>query len=144
MKGGFAFAALIGIAGGAAAAAGGQSAPTPPAASSLAGTEKLCGLTAASAGEFEPQVAKLPGIMRKSDQNGYRVYIEDAKRRIWDFTTSAIPGHPAAACISVVPDGRGSQIKVEIVCEGSQPDCDAIAASFKVLAARTGGRSDEL
>ncbi len=137
VKGGIAVAASIGLA--IATAAQGQSAPDPPPAPAVPKMQQLCGLTAPSAAAFEPQVAALPGIARWPDKNGYRVYADEANRRVWDFTTPAIAGHPAAACISVVSKGSGSDITVDIVCEGKQADCNTVAASFQDLAAHVAG-----
>ena len=137
VKGGITFAALIGLAGNAVAA--GTPVQSTPSAPPAPKTRQLCGLTAPSVAAFEPQVAKLSGIARKAAQNGYSVYIDEANRRVWDFTTPTVPGHPAAACISVTPNGTGSDITVDIICEGNKADCDVIAASFQDLAARVAG-----
>ena len=130
-----ALVALLGSAGGQPVARG-----EPAPFSSLRPAETLCGLTAASAGDFEAQVARLPGIEHAPDEGGYGVYFDNTNMRIWNFTTAQIPGHPAAICRTIVPKGSGSEIRTEISCGGDKADCAAIAESFDALHKRIFGQ----
>lgn len=93
------------------------------------GTEKLEYTTVAQA--LETLRAK-PGV-NISVRSGWTVIEDSAALSVWSFTPSSHRAHPTAIQRKVVQEGRNTFVKMNVLCEASKPDCDAVTAEFGKL-----------
>ncbi len=98
------------------------------------GPPRLCGMTAATVPALE---AALAGRLPPLPGNERYVAYEDAQNlRVWTFTTSAHPAHPAVACRGVAEEDGNVVAQMDIVCHSTRANCDALYREFEELNAR--------
>jgi hypothetical protein len=90
-----------------------------------------------------PSVAAAMEGLRSRDgvvisiRNGWTIVEDRAGSILWSFTPSGDPAYPAVVKREVVQDGRGTSIRMGVLCEASKIACDNLVMQFNKLNAAT-------
>jgi hypothetical protein len=70
-------------------------------------------------------------------EKGWTIVIEPAAMRIWSFTPSDHPAHPALVRRAIVKEGSKVFVEMQAVCEAEKSACDKLVADFDTLNRQT-------
>jgi hypothetical protein len=73
-----------------------------------------------------------PGV-EFSSPAGWTVASDNASATLWSFTPAGDPAYPAVVKRQIAPEGRGSSLKMDILCESTKPACDNLVREFQKL-----------
>lgn len=66
-------------------------------------------------------------------ENGWIIATDEAAFTIWSFAPPSYPAYPAVVKRSVVSEGRGSSIRMDVHCEASKSACDNLMRTFSEM-----------
>jgi hypothetical protein len=83
-------------------------------------------------------VAALRGVRSRpgvefSSQAGWTVASDNASATLWSFAPAGDPAYPAVVKRQIVPEGGGSSLKMDILCESTKAACDNLVREFQKL-----------
>ena len=114
-----------------------QTAPTPlvpEGVHSLAnGRETICGVTAASAQDFEQKVKASPNAHYSTETDRFVVYEGPEKLTQWVFAKPANLAYPLATCRRVYVQDGATYMGRQMRCDATRDDCDRAFLEFKAL-----------
>ena len=64
------------------------------------------------------------------EENGWAIAVDEPALAIWSFYPPDYPAYPAVVKRHVVARGQGSTIEMNVLCEASKEDCDALVRTF--------------
>ncbi|QNE05831.1 hypothetical protein [Croceicoccus marinus] len=64
------------------------------------------------------------------EENGWAIAVDEAEFAIWSFSPPGYPAYPAVVKRHVRERGQGSTIEMNVLCEASKEDCDALVRTF--------------
>jgi hypothetical protein len=113
-------------------AAAGQSVPQGI-HSDATGPTEMCGVTAATAPEFEEAITRDASFREEGGNDLYRAF-NNADRFIqWVFSTPKNPAHPLATCRRLVSKDGNIYAGREMRCDASREACDRAFLQFQAL-----------
>ncbi len=63
-------------------------------------------------------------------ENGWTIAIDEGALAVWSFSPPGYPAYPAVVKRQVIDMGSGSSIEMNVPCEASKEDCDALVRTF--------------
>lgn len=76
------------------------------------------------------QALKARADVTIAEQGGWTIADDKANHTLWSFSSAGHPAHPAAVRRTVVNEGGQAAIRMNILCQGARPACDALAGEF--------------
>ncbi|MBX9684871.1 MAG: hypothetical protein K2X41_13895 [Hyphomicrobium sp.] len=112
--------------------------PAPAAGPTIAAAQQFCGDAPDKAEALITRYstdAKLKQVYKSVD---YVAYGDDDKNatKMYTFTISGHPAHPAAVCRTLVKEGESLVVKMHVVCDGEQEACTRLRNDFNVMTAK--------
>jgi hypothetical protein len=85
--------------------------------------------------EYPSVAAALQGLHARPDvvfrtENDWTVATDEKAYTVWSFVPPSSPAYPAVVKRRVVPDGTGSAIATDVLCEASKAACDDLVRTF--------------
>jgi hypothetical protein len=99
------------------------------------GPSEVCGITAASAAEFQRLVESDGRLERQGGTPLFQIYARGTDNEFfqWALTTAVHPAHPTATCRHVYRDGDAWMSTRRMRCDSSRALCDRIFLEFQEL-----------
>ncbi len=115
-----------------------QPTPAPTAGPTIAAAQQFCGDAPDKAAALLTRYsadAKLKQVYKSVD---YVAFGDDDKNatKMYTFTVSGHPAHPAAVCRTLVKEGENLVVKMHVVCDGEQDACLRLRNDFNVMTAK--------
>ncbi len=76
------------------------------------------------------QALATKGGIEWREENGWAIAVDEEAFAIWSFSPPGYPAYPAVVKRQVVARGEGSSIEMNVLCEASKQDCDALVRVF--------------
>ena len=88
--------------------------------------------------EYETVAEALKALRSKggvdfTTENGWLIAIDEPAYTIWSFAPKGYPAYPAVVKRQVIPQGRGSTIRMNVHCEASKEACDDLVRTFSEM-----------
>lgn len=110
--------------------------PAPAAGPTVAAAQGFCGDVVAKADDlYQRYSTSLKQVYKSGD---YIAFADDDKNptKMYTFTVSSHPAHPAAVCRKIEKIGDNAVIKMEVVCDGEKDACGKLRNDFNVMLAK--------
>jgi len=88
----------------------------------------------ASVAAAREAVMASPGIEIK-EENGWTIVVDKSANAmaIWSFSPEGDPRHPSAVRRTVFEQNGTVNIELDVQCESTKPECDALVAEFRQI-----------
>jgi hypothetical protein len=100
------------------------------------GPETICGVTGASAQDFENQVKASPGAKYNNETDRYVTYEGPMPMTLWAFAKPANFAYPLATCIQIYEKEGAVYAKRNMRCDATREQCDKAFVEFDALDAQ--------
>ena len=97
------------------------------------GSEEICGVTAASAVDFENKVKAAPTARAFGETNEFTIYDGPAQMTQWVFAKPSYRAYPMATCRRVFVENGNTMMDRKMRCDDTREDCDAAFVQFNDL-----------
>ena len=64
------------------------------------------------------------------EENGWAIAVDEGELAVWSFSPPGYPAYPAVVKRQVTDVGSESSIEMNVLCEASKEDCDALVRAF--------------
>jgi hypothetical protein len=97
------------------------------------GPETICGVTGASARDFESKVKSSPKAKYNNETDRYVTYEGPMPMTLWAFAKPSNFAYPVATCMRVYVEGGQTHTERTMRCDGSREACDRTFLEFRGL-----------
>ena len=97
------------------------------------GPETICGITAASAQDFERQVKASRKAKYNNETDRYVTYDGPMPMTLWAFAKPTNFAYPVATCMRVYVEGGQTYTERKMRCDASRDECDRAFVEFQQL-----------
>lgn len=98
--------------------------------------EDLCGRPREAPGAVYQRLTKTEKLAESFRDKAYVTITDTAKGTLWTFTVAGHPAHPSVVCRQPFEDGDKLRIKMDLLCEAPEQECERLALAFEELNAK--------